>query len=211
MWRKDLILLAAVVLTGAVLQLFLIAVDGRDTPGRAAVAFTKACYLLDESTLNQLCTVKQPDDEDLFADYLNGVDKKAAELGFNRDYMRMQLTNIRTDTIRRGDTTARVTVSASMKRCIHPVFTIVARLFRIGKTYQLEQTVNLVKEDGIWKLILNLQILAHHGGEFGGFCCHFFGIIERRTYETSVNIIFLSVSICVHRSLRLPVVLHFLY
>ena len=152
MGRKDLLLLAAVILTGVVLQLLFIAVDGKDTPGRAAAAFTKACYALDESALNQLCTAKRPDDADHLADYLNGVDKEAAELGFNRNYMRMQLTNIRTDTISRDDTTARVKVSAGMKRCIHPVFTIVARLFRIGKTYQLEQTVNLVKEDGTWKV-----------------------------------------------------------
>ena len=32
MRRKDLILLAAVILTGAVFQLLFIAVDGRDTP-----------------------------------------------------------------------------------------------------------------------------------------------------------------------------------
>lgn len=152
MGRKDLILLAAVILIGVVLQLLFIAVDGRDTPGRAAAAFTKACYALDESALNQLCTAKQADAADLTADYLNDIDKEAAELGFSRNYMRMQLTNIRTDTISRDDTSARVKVSASMKRCIHPVFTLVARFFRIGKTYQIEQTVNLVKEDGIWKV-----------------------------------------------------------
>lgn len=152
MGRKDLILLAAVILTGAVFQLLFIAADGRDTPGRAAAAFTKAFYALDESALNQLCIAKQAASADLAADYLNDIDKEAAELGFSRNYMRMQVTNIRTDTISRDDTSARVKVSASMKRCIHPVFTIVARLFRIGKTYQLEQTVNLVKEDGIWKV-----------------------------------------------------------
>ncbi len=152
MGRKDLILLVAVILTGVIFQLLFIAVDGRDTPGRAAAAFTKACYALDESTLNQLCTAKQSDDADMLDDYLYAVDQEAAELGFNRNYMRMQLTNIRTDTISLDDTTARVKVSASAKRCIHPAFTIVARLFRIGKIYQLEQTVNLVKEDGIWKV-----------------------------------------------------------
>ncbi|OQY06414.1 MAG: hypothetical protein B6I22_05540 [Desulfobacteraceae bacterium 4572_123] len=152
MGRKDLILLVAVILTGVIFQLLFIAVDGRDTPGRAAAAFTKACYALDESTLNQLCTAKQSDNADMLNDYLYAVDQEAAELGFNRNYMRMQLTNIRTDTISLDDTTARVKVSASAKRCIHPAFTIVARLFRIGKIYQLEQTVNLVKEDGIWKV-----------------------------------------------------------
>jgi len=152
MGRKDLILLVAVIFTGVVFQLFFIAVDERDTPGRAAAAFTKACYALDESTLNQLCTAKQSDDADMLDDYLDAVDQEAAELGFNRNYMRMQLTNIRTDTIRLNDTTAMVKVSASAKRYIHPAFTIVARLFRIGKIYQLEQTVNLVKEDGIWKV-----------------------------------------------------------
>ena len=152
MGRKDLILLVAVILTGVIFQLLFIAVDGRDTSGRAAAAFTKACYALDESTLNQLCTAKQSDNADMLDDYLYAVDQEAAELGFNRNYMRMQLTNIRTDTISLDDTTARVKVSASAKRCIHPAFTIVARLFRIGKIYQLEQTVNLVKEDGIWKV-----------------------------------------------------------
>jgi len=152
MERKNLILLAAVILTGAVLQLLFIAVDGRETPGRVAAAFTKACYALDEPALNQLCTAKQPGNADLLADYLNDAGKKAAELGFSRNYMRMQLTNVRTDTISRDDTTARVRVSASMRRCIHPAFTIVARLFRIGKAYKLEQTVNLVKEDGAWKV-----------------------------------------------------------
>ncbi len=152
MGRKDIILLAAVIFAGAVLQLLFIAVDNRDTPDRAAVKFIRACYALNESTLNQLCTAKQPDDTDLTADYLNNIDRKAAELGFDRNYMRMQLTNIRAETIRRDDITAKVKISAGMKRCIHPVFTIFARLFRIGKTYQLEQTVNLIKKDGIWKV-----------------------------------------------------------
>ena len=165
MRRKDLILLAAVILTGAVFQLLFIAVDGRDTPGRAAAAFTKACYALDESALNKLCTASQPDGAELLADYLNAVDEEAAELGFNRNYMRMQLTNIRTDMISRDDTTVSVKVSASAKRCIHPAFTMIARLFRIGKTYQVEQIVNLVKEDSTWKVCDRpFDITAHRVG-----------------------------------------------
>ena len=153
MGRKDLILLGAVVLIGAAFQLLFVAADRKDTPGRAVTAFTKAYYALDQAMVKRLCADRQSaNDADTMAEYLDAVDRQASELGFRRSYMRMQVLDIRTETISHDDTSAQVRVTTTLKRCIHPAFTLVARIFRIGKTYAVEDVVTVVREDNAWKV-----------------------------------------------------------
>ena len=64
----------------------------------------------------------------------------------------MQLINIHTHTIAMDTKKAMVKVNADMKRCINPIFTYIDRLFKLSKNYQCEQTLNLIKKDGIWKV-----------------------------------------------------------
>jgi hypothetical protein len=35
---------------------------------------------------------------------------------------------------------------------INPVFTIIGKLFFIGETYEVDETLNIIKEDGKWKV-----------------------------------------------------------
>ena len=39
-----------------------------------------------------------------------------------------------------------------MKRAIHPVFAYFLRMWNMGATYHLDEVVDMVKEEGRWKV-----------------------------------------------------------
>ena len=49
------------------------------------------------------------------------------------------------------------------RTCIHPVFAYVASLFRLGQTHEFEETLELIKEDGKWKVCGTPYGLAMEG------------------------------------------------
>jgi hypothetical protein len=73
-------------------------------------------------------------------------------VGFDRNYMRSRLYSVHTEILNLSDSQATVHISAERKRNITPLFTIIARLFSIGETYHVDETLRLVKEDGQWKV-----------------------------------------------------------
>jgi hypothetical protein len=85
-------------------------------------------------------------------DYLSRVADDARVVGFDLDYMRSRLYSVHTEIISQSDTEAEVRIHAERKRNINPIFTIVGRLFSIGETYSVDETLKLVKEDGRWKV-----------------------------------------------------------
>ncbi len=125
--------------------------DTRSTPGKAAVEFTKAYFSLDASMSEYICN-ELMEEENIADKYINQVAQEAQDLGFSLNYMRSMLYHIKTDIISEDESEVKIRITCERKRMINPVFTIIGKLFFIGETYEVDETLNIIKEDGKWKI-----------------------------------------------------------
>jgi len=66
--------------------------------------------------------------------------------------VRKMVTHLETETVAQNDESATIHLAGHSRTCINPVFTYIAKLFHIGQQYTFEETLNLIKEDGQWKV-----------------------------------------------------------
>lgn len=145
--------IVSVIIVGLVLQVFLIFADSRDTPSRVVVGFAKAYYNLDRSMADYLCKdFAAEEDVDVVGNYIDQVADEARVVGFDLKYMRSFLYSVQTEVISESDTEADVRITATRKRNINLIFTIIGKLFHIGETYNVDETLKVIKEDGKWKV-----------------------------------------------------------
>lgn len=143
----------AVIVLAVALQVFLILTDNKQTPANAAVAFAKSYYKQDTSISERLCQeILANEDQDVVAGYTNQVADDAATMGFAPSWMRMSLGHIETETHMTGEGAAEVRIKASARRSINPLFAVVARVFFLGETHHIDETLNLIKEGNQWKV-----------------------------------------------------------
>lgn len=140
-----------VVFFGIILQLLLGMADQRSTPGKTAVEFTKAYFSLDTSMSEYICN-ELMEEENIVEKYINQVAQEAQVLGFKLNYMRSMLYHIKTEIVSQDESEARIRITCERKRLINPFFTIVGKLFFIGETYEVDETLNIIKEDDKWKV-----------------------------------------------------------
>ena len=95
---------------------------------------------------------KTVDDIDAVAQYVYEMTKQARDRGFDKSYLKSKLYHVKTHTTYLGDAEAAVTISADRRTAINPVFAWVAKLFHIGETHPFQETLDIVKEDGKWKV-----------------------------------------------------------
>ena len=142
-----------VVVIGIMLQILLGFADHKNTPVKTAVAFSKAYFNLDPTMTNYLCSDYAGNGEsDIVSQYLTQVAADAETNGFDFDYMRSRLFSVHTEIISQDGSEAEVHVTAQRKRNINPIFTLVGKLFFLGETYTVDETLKLVKEEGEWKV-----------------------------------------------------------
>lgn len=139
-----------VVFLGALLQLLLGMADQRSTPGKTAVQFTKAYFSLDPSMSEYVC--QELVEEDVVNQYIKQVAQDARDLGFKANYMRSMLYHLKTDIVSQDESEVKIRITCVRKRMINPVFTVVGKLFFIGETYKVDETLSIVKEDDKWKV-----------------------------------------------------------
>ncbi|UCH22616.1 MAG: hypothetical protein JSU83_05165 [Deltaproteobacteria bacterium] len=150
---KRFLTIAAVVVLGIIIQVVLISADVRSTPTKTVIKFTKAYFNLDRSMSKYLCReFSAEEDVNVVTGYINRIADEARAQGFSLNYMRSKLYSIHTDIISKSDTDAQVRITAVRKRNINLVYTIIAKLFFIGETYEVDEIVNVIKEDGQWKV-----------------------------------------------------------
>lgn len=143
----------SVLVIGVMLQIVLVFADQSETPAKTAVAFSKAYFELDPAMVKYLCSAYTANEKgDVVGGYLSRVTNDARVVGFDRNYMRSRLYSVHTEIISQGDTEVEVRIRAERKRNINPIFTVVGRLFSIGETYTVDETLKLVKENGRWKV-----------------------------------------------------------
>ncbi len=150
---NNFFIILLVLAVGVMLQIVLVFADQKEAPAKTATAFTKAYFALDPSMAKFLCSASMSkEDGDVVGAYLSRVEEEARVVGFDRNYMRSRLYSVHTIVVTQGDSEAEVRVLAQRKRNINPIFTIVGRLFSIGETYPVDQTLKLVRENGRWKV-----------------------------------------------------------
>ena len=148
---RNLIPLALVVVLGIVVQVVLVAADSNETPSRAAVAFTEAFYKMSPAVTNHMCSDLR-DEEDLVDGRFYQAAAEARTKGFSDAYPRMQLFHVETVVLAEDEASAQVQLTASMKRAMHPAFAYFLRMWNMGATYHLDEVVEMVYEDGHWKV-----------------------------------------------------------
>ena len=145
--------IAAVIVAAFILQIVLVTTDHDESPGKAAVEFSKAYFKLNKTMGKRLCSDLTEDGEnDVVSDYLYRVADQARSEGFDVSWMKMALLHIETETQMLDDKVAEVRIICKRRRAVNPVYALVAKIFSLGETYKVEETLDLVKEDDRWKV-----------------------------------------------------------
>ena len=148
---RNLIPLVLVIMLGVLVQVVLVAAQTKEAPADAAVEFTKAFYKMSPSVADRMCG-DLLEDEDQISDVFYEAVAEARKRGFSSSYPKMQLFNVHAMVLAEDDSSAQVELNCSMKRAIHPAFAYFLKMWNMGETYHLDEVVDLVKEDGRWKV-----------------------------------------------------------
>jgi len=150
---NKIMVLASVVIVAFVLQVGLIIADRHDSPGKAAVEFSKAYFKQNDCMAYRLCSDLLADEEvDVVGDYINRMADEARINGFKPRWMRMALSHIEVEVEMLDENTAEVHLTSSRMRSVNPVFGIVSKVFFLGESYEVDETLTVVKEADGWKV-----------------------------------------------------------
>ncbi len=150
---SKIVVFGTVIIVAFILQIVLIGADRHETPGTVAVDFSKAYFKLDADMADLLCSeMTEDDDVDVVDDYLNRVEVEARAEGFDPSWKKMALAHIELETEMVDENTAEIQITCERRRSINPVFGAVAKIFFLGDTYKVEETLTVVKEDEGWKV-----------------------------------------------------------
>ena len=151
--NSKLMIFASVVIVAFLLQIVLIISDHHESPGKAAVEFSKAYFKLNEAMAERLCSeITEDGESEVVNDYLNRVADSARADGFDVSWMRMSLSHIELETQMVDDNTAQVQITGNRRRSANPLYGLVAKIFFLGETHKVQETLTLVKEDDRWKV-----------------------------------------------------------
>ena len=146
-----------VLVLGFLVQAIFSFADHMDSPRKAVVQFSKAYFKLDKSMAKRICKKQlASEDVDIIDQYIFLKGKEAKERGFDISIMKNKLYDIKTETISKKDNEAQVRITGKIRVSINPGFTIVAKLFNLGATHEVDEIINVIKEDGKWKVCGNL-------------------------------------------------------
>jgi len=146
-----------VLILGFLVQSLFTFADSTDTPSKAVVQFSKAYFNLDKSMAKRICKKRlTTEDVDVIDQYIYLRAKGAKERGFGISFMKNKLYHIETETISKNDNEAQIRITGKIRVSINSVYPIVAELFNIGATHEVDEIINVIKEDGKWKVCGNL-------------------------------------------------------
>jgi len=153
MSQDSKIAIITVVILGSLLQVILTAVDTRETPYGTAIAFSKAYFGLCPDLAQTMANNGiNADEVDVAEAYLYSKSVEAADRGYQIKRLSKMLYNIHTKTVAQDASTATVHISGTTRYAINPVFGFVGKLFFITSPTDVEETIDLVKEGGKWKV-----------------------------------------------------------
>jgi hypothetical protein len=149
-----------VLIIGLFIQILFAFADTRDTPSTAVVEFSKAYFMLDKSMAERICNERQASDEiDVIDQHIYLAEKQASERGFDINLVKYKLDNIETEIITKNDNRTQVRITGKRRVSINPVYSIVAKIFDLAATHEIDEVINVIKEDGKWKVCGDLFAL----------------------------------------------------
>ncbi len=142
-----------VVILAVCLQVAFVFADQKQTATGTAIDFSKAYFLLDADMATYICgELAGDEDEPVVAAYLQAMTDEAKARGFGTGMIRQAITHVEAETLAQDAESATIHLKGQHRTCIHPVFAYVASLFQLGQTHEFEETLELIKEDGKWKV-----------------------------------------------------------
>ena len=105
---------------------------------------------------NYLCgDLAGGEDTDVVAQFMNKAAIEASSRGVGIDYLKSNLYHINTHTLTLTQDSARIRITCKRRTAINPVYAIVAKIFFIGGTYPVDEVIELIRENGRWKVCGN--------------------------------------------------------
>jgi uncharacterized protein (UPF0335 family) len=142
-----------VVILALCLQVVFVFADCKQTATGTAINFSKAYFLLDADMEKYMCNELAGDeDESTVTAYMQAMTDEARSRGFDTGMVRQTIYHVKTETLAQDAESATIHLKGRQRTCIHPVYAYVASLFDLGQTREFEETLELVKEDGKWKV-----------------------------------------------------------
>jgi hypothetical protein len=149
-----------VLIIGLFIQILFAFADTRDTPSTAVVEFSKAYFMLDKSMAERICNERQASDEiDVIDHHIYLAEKQASERGFDINLVKYKLYNIETEIITNNDNNAQVRITGKRRVSINPAYSVVSKIFDLAATHEIDEVINVIKEDGKWKVCGDLFAL----------------------------------------------------
>jgi hypothetical protein len=145
--------LAIVIGIAVILQLALIGIDCKQTPDSVARNFTEAYYALNPEMQDYLCAGLV--EKGVVDRYLRQQKQQASSRGFSTNSLRKAFTRLHVNVAESGDDSMTLHVHGSTRVCINRPFMIIGKLFGIGRDYPVEAHIDVVKENGRWRVCGN--------------------------------------------------------
>ena len=150
-----------VLIVGLVVQIIFSMADAKDSPNKAVVEFSKSYFMLDKSMTKRICKKSlASDDTNAVDEYLYSAAKTARERGFDINFLKHKLYHIQTETISKNNTEAAIRITGKIRVAINSVYPVIAKIFNIGSTHEVDEIIHVIKEDGKWKVCGKLFSLA---------------------------------------------------
>lgn len=144
---------AIVVLLAVFLQVAFVLADTRVTARDAAISFSTKYFLADACMADYVCSeLAAGEDGDPVGEYIQSVADQASQRGLPVGYLKKMLFHIKTETIEKTDEKASYKIVAKSRVHINPLYYYVGKLFHLGETHDVEGVVDLIKENGKWKV-----------------------------------------------------------
>jgi hypothetical protein len=145
---KSAISIALVILLGIALQVVFVFAEGKDTPNKAAVEFAEAYFKFDPAMKDMLCSeLADNQEQDYVGMYIYEGFKRAKDLGYSVNYIKTGLKDIATNTLELNENSAIIELKAKSKYALRTFFT--------GDNFEVHHNLEMVKEDGKWKVCGN--------------------------------------------------------
>lgn len=135
------------------LQAGFVALDCKQTPYHVATEFARAYFRLDPAMADYLCAPSRSKRQnDTVADFIYRIANETSQRGFSPCMAKGALYELKTHTVQKSDAAAEVHLTAHRRTAINPVFPVIGGFFNLGKTFNVEETIKMVKENGRWKV-----------------------------------------------------------
>jgi hypothetical protein len=151
--KIDLAPFAVVIGIAIVLQLALIGIDCRQTPDKIGRSFVEDYYYIDRGMQKYVCSALA--EEGAVDQFLYLKKQEAAQRGLSTNYLRQKFTELHLRPVSSDAKTIIYHVEGKTRTCINPAFMVIGELFRIGKDHPVDTTIELVKENGQWRVCGN--------------------------------------------------------